>query len=299
MAPLFGIKAIMGLIPIHLYFQKLNRRSQLRAYTLPANHILRLLMDNNFDRTSPPHSLSLSSLTKHQHDLIKGHIIDMDNMFNKVFLLFDPINPKFQPGNKIIDNFSNHVSFHLFSKCNDCTFEKYIQQLDALAIESSNSLTNALVIMNTSIKNNVTVFIAHIHVHNKPMVKTLHHTINVTSSKAEFFVIRCGIIQAVCSHEISKIIVITNSIHAAKKIFDLSLHLLQKQATLILKDLREFFNHHHENIIKFWECPSKSNWKLHKVIDIETKSFNLTPFMPNKNFWDFSRKSECNDIINK
>ena len=237
--------------------------------------------------------------TKHQHDLIKGYIINMDNRFNKVFLLFDPINPEFQPGNKIIDNFSNHISFYLFSKCNDCIFEKYIQQLDALVIEFSNSLTNALVIMDTSIKNNVAVFIAHIHIHNKPMVKTFHHTINITSSEAKFFTIRYGIIQAVCSYEISKIIVVTNSIHAAKKIFDPFSHLLQKQATLILKDLREFFNHYHENIIKFWECLSKSNWKLHKVIDIETKSFNLTSFMPNKNFWDFSRKSECNDIINK
>ena len=223
----------------------------------------------------------------------------MDNRFNKVFPLFDPINPKFQPGNRIIDNFSNHVSFHLFSKCNNCTFKKYIQQLNALAIESSNSPTNALIIMDTSIKNNVAISIAHIHVHNKLMVKTLHHAVNITSSKAKFFAIRCGIIQAICSHEISKIIIIMDSIHVAKKIFDLSLHMLQKQAILILKNLREFFNHHHENVIEFWECLSKSNWKLHKVIDTETKSFNLAPLMPNKNSWDFSRKSECDDIINK
>ena len=83
-------------------------------------------MDNNFDRTSPSYSLLLSSLTKHQYNLIKDYIVDMDNRFNKVFLLFDPINPEFQPGNKIIGNFSNHISFHLFSKCNDCIFEKYI-----------------------------------------------------------------------------------------------------------------------------------------------------------------------------
>ena len=143
------------------------------------------------------------------------------------------------------------------------------------------------------------MFIAYIHIHNKPMVKTFHHTINVMSFEAEFFTIRCGIIQAICSHEIFKIIVVMDSIHAENKIFNLSLHMLQKQAALILKDLREFFNHHHENIIEFWECPSKSNWKLHKVVDTETKLFNLTSLMPNKNFWDFSRKLECDDIINK
>ena len=38
---------------------------------------------------------------------------------------------------------------------------------------------------------------------------------------------------------------------------------------------------------------------LYKVIDIEMKLFNLTSLMPNKNSWDFSRKSEYDDIINK
>ena len=256
-------------------------------------------MDNNSDRTSPSHSLLLSSLTKCQCGLIKGHIINIDNRFNKVFPSFNSINPKFQSGNRIIDNFSNCVSFHLFSKCNNCTFEKCIQQLNTLVIEFFNSPTNALIIIDVSIKNNIAVSIAYIYIHNKPMVKILHHTINVTSSKAKLFDIRCGIIQAVCSHEISKIIIVTDSIHTAKKIFNLSLYMLQKQATLILKDLREFFNCHYENIIKFWECLSKSNWKLHKVVDTEMKSFNLAPLIPNKNFWDFSRKSECDDIINK
>ena len=126
MVLLFGIKAITGLIPIYLHFQKLSSRFQLRVHTLPTNHIFRSLMDNNSNRTLPSHSLSLSLLTKCQYHLIKSHIVDMDNRFNKVFLLFDLINPEFQPGNRIIDNFSNHVSFYLFSKCNDHIFKKRI-----------------------------------------------------------------------------------------------------------------------------------------------------------------------------
>ena len=259
MVPLFRIEAITDLIPIHLHLQKLSSRSQLRVHTFPANYIFRSLMDNNSDRTLPLHFFLLSSLTKCQHSLIKGYIIDMDNRFNKIFPLFDSTNSKFQPSNRIIDNFSNCVSFHLFSNCNNHTFKKYIQQLNFLAIKSSNSLTNALVIMDTSIKNDIAISITHIHVHNKPVVKTLHHAINITSSKVEFFTIRYSIIQAICSQEISKIIVITDSIHAVKKIFDLSSHMLQKQAALILKNLREFFNCHHENIIEFCECLSKSN----------------------------------------
>jgi len=213
--------------------------------------------------------------------------------------LFDPINPKFQPGNRIINNFSNHISFHLFSKHNNLTFKNHIQQLDTLAIKSSNTPPDTLVVMDASIKNNITVSIAHIHVHDKPLIKTLYHTINVTSSEAKFLTIRCGINQADILYEISKIIVVMDSIHAVKKIFDLLLYMLQKQVAFILEDFRGFFNYHHKNIIEFWECPSKINWKLYQNIDNKMKLFNLAPMLPNKNFWDFSKKSECNDIISK
>ena len=117
----------------------------------------------------------------------------MDNWFNEVFPSFDPLNPKFRPGNRIIDCFSNCFSFHLFSKNSDHFFRDQIQQLDNIVIELSNSPLIALMVMNTSVKNNVASSIAYIHVHNKLIVKTLHHAINVTSTKAEFFAIRCGI----------------------------------------------------------------------------------------------------------
>jgi len=55
--------------------------------------------------------------------------------------------------------------------------------------------TLALVITNASIKNNVATSIAHIHIHNYLIIKILHHTINVMSTKAELFAIRCGINQ--------------------------------------------------------------------------------------------------------
>ena len=69
----------------------------------------------------------------------------------------------------------------------------------------------------------------------------LHYAINVTSSEAEFFAIRCGINQATHLHGISKIIVVMDSIHAAKNIFNPSSHPLQKHVAFILNDFREFF----------------------------------------------------------
>ena len=208
-------------------------------------------MENNSKTTAHPYPLSLSSLTKYKYGLIKGHLVNMDNKFNEVFPSFDPINPEFQPGNRIIDSFPNHFSFHLFSKSNNYLFKKHIQQLNNLVIESSNSPTNALVVIDASVKNNIVLFIAYIHVHNRLVVKTLYYAVNITSTEAEFFAIRCGINQAAYLQGISKIIVVTDSIYVTKKIFDPSLHILQKQTALILKNLRKFFICYHENIIEF------------------------------------------------
>ena len=86
--------------------------------------------------------------------------------------------------------------------------------------------------MHASIKCDVAISIAHVHIHNKPVVKTLYHVINVTSIEAELFTMRYGINQATSFQGISKIIIVTDSIHLAKRIFDLSLHPFQIHVTV-------------------------------------------------------------------
>ena len=126
MSPSYSIEAIAGLIPICLHLQKLSGRSQLRGHTLSTNHIIRSLLDNNPNCPFPPHDLSLGSLFKRQRCLLKGHIVDMDNRFNEVFSAFDLINPELQPSNRVIDTFSNHFSFHTFSRKNDPSFKSHL-----------------------------------------------------------------------------------------------------------------------------------------------------------------------------
>ena len=223
----------------------------------------------------------------------------MDNRFNEVFPSFVSLHSEFSPGHRVIDIFSNHFSFHLFSKHKDDNFKAHIQQLDNLAIESLSIPSHALIIMDASIKDNIATSISHIYIHNRPVTKTLHHAVNIMSTEAELFTIRCGINQATDYNNVSKIIVITDSIHAAKNIFNLSPHPYQVHIASILNELCIFFFHHQENSIKFWECSSHSNWALHKAVDKETKSFNLILLFSCKSSWDFSKKNECDDITNK
>ena len=58
---------------------------------------------------------------------------------------------------------------------------------------SLNNTSYALIIMDASIKNNITTFIFHIYIRDKPITKTLYHAVNVTSTKTKLFAIRCGI----------------------------------------------------------------------------------------------------------
>jgi len=86
--------------------------------------------------------------------------------------------------------------------------------------------TFVTVVSDTSIKNNVAISISHSHVHsyNNNIKKTIYNAINVLSTKMELFAIRCRINQAVQISEVFHIIVITNTIHLVKKIFDSIIH---------------------------------------------------------------------------
>ena len=67
--------------------------------------------------------------------------------------------------------------------------------------------------------------------------------------EAELFTIRCSINQVCTKEDMSKIVIVTNSIHAMKKIFDSKSHPYQLHTTAILSELRLFFNTKQENFI--------------------------------------------------
>ena len=225
--PSFGIKAIAGLISIKLYLQKLSGRSQLQAYSLPPNHLIQSLMESSLGSSSVQHSSSLDSLTSYQCSLIKDHLVDIDNRFNGIFPSFITLHSEFSPSHRVIDNFSDWFLFNLFNKHHDNNKKICIQQLDNMVIESSNSPSTTIVVTDASVKNDITTSILYMHTYNNPITKTLYHAVYVTSTEAKLFAIRCGINQASNCNDISKIIVITNSIHAAK-IFSTLYRILSK-----------------------------------------------------------------------
>ena len=122
-----------------------------------------------------------------------------------------------------------------------------------MVIEASFLQSIAIVTSDTNIKNDIATSISYMYISNQPLIKTLYHAAFVTSTEAKLFAIKCGINQATSNNNISKIVVITDSIHTAKRIFNLSSHVLQIQSMAILGDLHHFFSKDLNNSIEFWE----------------------------------------------
>ena len=119
--------------------------------------------------------------------------------------------------------FSDRISFNICDREKDTKL--HAQVLDNMVLESSLSSSVTIVASDMSIKNNVTISIVYIHTFNKLLTKTIHHVVHITSTEAELFAIRCGINQSSSLNNVSKIIVITDTIHAVKKIFNPLVHL--------------------------------------------------------------------------
>ena len=193
----------------------------------------------------------MEKLTDKQRLKVKSSIVDANNRLNGIFHSFDPFNNKFSSRNRLIDMFLSCFLFYLSDRKSAETRKTYLHKLDKIIFNTLTDPRMAIIISDVSIKNQVATSIAHIHVHDSPIIKTIHHAVNVTFTEAELFAIRCGLNQAIQLSNIECIVVITYSIHVAKKIFDSLIHPYQVQTLVISKEIREFFKRSHYNSIDF------------------------------------------------
>ena len=254
-------------------------------------------MDDSPSLSTIPNPHKISSLTNRQRILTKGHLINSYNKSHGIFPSFSPLSIKFSPGPCIIDNFSDRFSFNLVNRKEKTKDNIRAQELNKIVLQVSSSPHTALVVTDASIKNNIATSISHIHLKNSSLTKTIHHALFVTSTEAELFAIRYSINQACSKNNILKIIIVTDSIHTAKKIFNSDSHPYQLHSVVILHELQKFFNSNLDNSIEFWECPSCLKWRFHRNVNKDSKSFHPTPSYPCKISWDFCKKTDSDNII--
>jgi len=124
---------------------------------------------------------------------VKGHIVDVNNRLNGIFNSFNSFSNKFSPRNRLIDVFPSYSSFYLSNKKYAKVEKAHLHKLDELIFHMSVDPKTTIVVLDTSIKNQVTISIAYIRIHNTSVVKMIHHAVNITFTEAKLFVIRCGL----------------------------------------------------------------------------------------------------------
>ena len=186
--------------------------------------MLKGLLEKRFSSLLSHHHFSLEYMTTKQQAAIKSFIVDASSHLNGIFLSFDSLNKEFYLGNRLVDSFSscNKADYSLEeSKSHYCSL------LDNIVLNTSSDPSTVVVISDTSIKSNITMSVIYDHLFNNPLKKTLHHAINVTSTEAELFSIRCGINRTTQISSTSHIIIITDALYVTQRIFDLTIHLYQ------------------------------------------------------------------------
>ena len=162
-SPTEGIEVLAGLIPIRFHLQKITKRSLIHPFKLPANHILKNLLNDDSPPLKSNNSHNIGSLTNCQRSLTKGHLIDSSIKSYGIFPSFTSLDSEFSPGHRIIDNFSNRFSFNLVNKKEKNQNHLRGQELDDMVLRCSSNPHTALVITDASIKNDIATSISHIH----------------------------------------------------------------------------------------------------------------------------------------
>ena len=129
--------------------------------------------------------LSLENMTSKQCLKIKSSIIDANNHLNGTFPSLNTLNSKFSTRIRLIDSFSSCFSFYIVNCKDKESKNAYFWKLNKIIFKVSSKANSVIIISDASIKDNIATSIAHVYSCSNPIKKTLHHTINITMTKAE------------------------------------------------------------------------------------------------------------------
>ena len=129
-SPTGEIKALAGLIPIHLHLKKLAKRSYLRTATLSSQHALLSRLSACNSKGAHPHPQSLALLTDAQSAWLRSPLLDTEVFLLNLTKCFDSLYPEICPGCRLLDNFPDHIFFHPCDHSNGHTCKLQFDALD-------------------------------------------------------------------------------------------------------------------------------------------------------------------------
>ena len=251
-APLAGIEAIVGLIPITLYLKKLNGHHHLHYASIPRNHAVNSLLDSQHAKNVSSHKFALSNLTDKQKTKLKSPISDINNCLSEINNSFIPFYFIFSPGLRLVDHFSKKISFYSPLSSDDKELYKNINNLNVVFHQSQIHSHSTAIIADGSIKkSNTTTSVAYIWKDNCMIKQTSLQAMNVTPVEAKLMAICIGLSFALDSHDNYNITVITDSLVVARKIIESHVNPLQAVVTSLALKIKTFLSKDNCNTIQF------------------------------------------------
>ena len=129
-SPTGEIKALAGLIPIHLHLKKLTKQSYLRTATLSSQHALLSRLSACNSKGAHPHPQSLALFTDAQSAQLRSPLLDTEVLLLNLTECFDLLHPEIHLGCRLLDNFPDHISFHPYDRFNGHTHKLQFDALD-------------------------------------------------------------------------------------------------------------------------------------------------------------------------
>ena len=283
-----------------MYLRKLNSGHYLQYTSIPLFHATNSLLKSQHAKEQLSHRMATSKLTTRQQANLKSPIKDTNEHLNSVRNCFNPLYPLFSPGSRVVDYFSNRISFYSPSSSSDEDLYHYLQSLDHIFKASQILSNNIAVIADKGVKkSHVTTAVTHIWFDNSVIQCLQIHSINMMSMEAELMAIHTGLIPAMERDNIHNIIVITDSIAIARKILKSKVDLLQNIFIPIISAVNAFLRKDSRNKIHFWYCLSKAKWPRHQLVDDQVKVGKCISTFPSKELYLFNRKKECDNILHE
>ena len=173
---------------------------------------------------------------------LKSPIKDINEQLNSIRNYFNSLYPLFSPGSQIVDHFSSRISFHSPSSSNE-DLHQYLQSLNLAFRSSQKNHNSTAVITDGSIKkSHVATAAVHVWADNSVIKQLQVYSVNVTSIEVELMAIRTGLIPTMEIDNIHNIIVITDSIAAARKILESKVNLLQNMFIPLASTAKTFLS---------------------------------------------------------
>jgi len=182
---------------------------------------------------------SLALLTDAQSAQLRSPLLDTEASLLNLTERFNSLHPEIRPGCRLLDNFPNHVSFYLCDCSNGCTRKLQFDALDRLCHEASSDPSTLVVATDTSVipsRNIQAVSVAHFWKLGEQVLSSKALAGRATALDAELFAIRLGVVKAT-SFDIKCIVIITDSLTAARRAVDASVHSGQAHSLVIVQVL--------------------------------------------------------------